>query len=102
MSKIRGDWKNKIVDSSLQEERDKKDWDGGAMHLVRESHVTLHDEHCDLMESHEELKANHKFYDMTAREKKEDMFRRANAAYRINKKKLFVDHEPHLVHWSYS
>lgn len=35
MSKIKGDWKNKIVDSSLQEERDNKDWVGSTKGFVR-------------------------------------------------------------------
>lgn len=46
MSKVRGSWKNKIVDSSLQEERDKRDFDAqSAIEIfVRDSHVGRYNE----------------------------------------------------------
>ena len=102
MSKIQGSVKNKIVDSSLQAERDNKDFVGSPKYFVRPSHIDRYMESCDFMDEHKELNQTHKFYDMTRQEQMKDMMMRANAAYKYGKEKWFVNHEPHLVNWAYT
>ena len=30
-----------------------------------------------------------------------DLMRKVNRVYKTDKKKWFIDHEPHIVHWAY-
>jgi len=92
------------VDSSLQEERDKRDFElrDTRGYFIRESHGIRYDEACEFMEKHEELVPTHKYYDMTRKEQMTDLMRRSNAAYKHGKEQWFQKHEPHLVHWAYT
>ena len=52
------------------------------------------------MESDPGLLNNHKFYDMTRSEQMMDLMKKANLAYRLGKKKWFLEHNPDEHHFS--
>ena len=65
--RIQGSWKNKIVSSDLQEERDKCDFDQAealtaSIDPVKWAVIQEADKY---MQEHPELANTHKFYDMT-------------------------------------
>ena len=83
--RIQGSWKNKIVASDLQEERDKCDFDQ-AEALTTSIDVVewaaTQDAHKYMVE-HPELANTHKFYDMTRQEQMEHMFKKSKYAYKV-------------------
>lgn len=96
-----GSVKNKIVNTDLLEEREKKDFNAGLEILVRDSHVERYFDAIDFMHKTPGLSNTFKFYDMTRQEMQKDLMRRTNLAFKHGREKWFYNHEPHLVHWAY-
>jgi hypothetical protein len=67
-----GSWKNKIVASDLQDERDKCDFDAkkgnGFEGILNQEYILRFKDALSFMESDPILENTHKFYDMTKEE----------------------------------
>ena len=98
---IPGSWKNKIVSSDLQEERDKKDFTGSMSDYFDPYIVKRMDEVLAFSESDPGLLNSHKFYDMTREEQMQDWYKKSNVAFRLGKQKYFVDSEPTDINWGF-
>ena len=102
-TRISGSWKNKIVASDLQEERDKCDFDmNEARMFSRQGKLVDAAVVAEILELHPALQNTHKFYDMTREEKMKDWFRKTNYAYKLKKKEWFSDARGGEYSWSYA
>ena len=103
-TRIPGSWKNKVVASDLQEERDKCDFDMQEAKALTARHGKLQDAAAavEVIDKHPALQNSHKFYDMTRAEKMKDWFRKTNYAYKLKKKEWFTDTRGGDYSWSYA
>ena len=89
MSKIYGSIKNKVVDSDLQAERDKCDFD------IKYGKALLHnptmDEVVKFLNSDSALTNNHTFYDLNKEEKFEYLMKKLSVAWQNGKDKWWKD-----------
>ena len=103
---IPGSWKNKIVNSDLQEERDKRDFDGklgdGVKVLLDGATFKRLGEAADFVSGDPVLRNTHKFYDMTKEEMWEHHMAKYNRAFSLDKEKWFKKHECNDVIWGYA
>jgi len=97
---IQGSWKRGIVGSCIQEERDKKDFTGSLHEIGNSMMMTKYLEALDFMESHPDLKNNHKFYEWSREEMLDNWYKKVNVAYRLGKEQFFVNHNPSLLTWA--
>lgn len=92
MSKQRvpGSWKNKIVNSDLQEERDKCNFDmnletNGLSNCMDKVHTQRYRDAIEFMESDPLLKNTHKFYQMSRKEAWDYQIKKLRRAYELGK-----------------
>ena len=100
---IPGSWKNKVVNSDLQEERDKCDFNGklggGVEVLFDAANLQRAKDSAAFVSGDPILRNTHKFYDMTREEMWEHQMVKYNRAFSLGKEKWFVKHECNDVHW---
>jgi hypothetical protein len=103
--RVDGSWKNKIVASDLQEERDKQDFQNikvnGLNPLTDPECQARFYESINFHINDPVLKNTHKYYELT----REEIFQRETMklkrAYEIGKEKWFLQHEPGQIVWCY-
>ena len=103
---IQGSWKNKIVASDLQEERDKQDFDstkgGGLVGVLNQDYSQRLWDALAFMESDPILKNTHKFYEMTKEEMWEHHMQKLKRARELDTDgKWFQKHECNYTIWGY-
>ena len=93
---VKGSWKNKIVATTLADERAKCDFDQQeALEIIwRPVQISRLKEAADAMDKYPELANTHKFYDMTRAEAQKHWLKKTNFAYRHFKKEWFRGYVP--------
>ena len=102
-----GSWKNKIVASDLQEERDKKDFDselgGGFVGILNKEYTQRFRDALAFMESDPVLMNSHKFYEMTKDEMWLHHMQKLKRAKELDTDgKWFEKHECNHTIWGYA
>jgi len=83
--RVEGSFKEKLIATSLQEERDKCAFDKEELttFLLGGTEVRkIWDDWSTLMEKHPEIKNHHQFHEMNPDEKQQDLWRRVNFMHR--------------------
>ena len=97
---IQGSWKNKITSSDLLKERANKNFEGSFEEILDKTVLDRIHEVLAFGESHPGLRNSHKFYDMTIAEKFKDNYEKGALAFKLAKKRHFLDYDPMTMNWS--
>ena len=97
---IYGSIDKKIYSSDLLQERANKDFTGDIEQVMACDNYTRGKEIRNFIESNPGLVNSHLFYDMTIKEQMKDLMRKSKLAYQLGRDKWFINHEPHMYHWS--